>query len=399
MADKIKIEFQRGNKANIPDIDNGKVTLTKDTNEIFMDTETERVPLGIVRGKGPNSAILTNPRFSEANGTYSVSGGNGTVANYNFQTVFGLYNIKDKNTLFTVGNGTSRNNRSNAFDVYTDGHADLDSQGITRNSVVIKDYLDAAINLKLNNPTTFGVDIYGTYQCRFTDTIDITQDSDGKILTINDLKQGDFVYLRVDKINCSPGDLTIKLNDYNGYICEAHVNDVIGTSIIFSSNPIQKGTIICTYFESAEVYKNENISSINLKFIGIVNDYDPNYNSESDTINDFQIYDCSIERTDTYINIIFTDRIPENKKLLAYVSDATGDLSNTTYLIRIIANDKKYNMGTDASADYRENVVKLDKREIFCFKLNEITSKFFGILSDKSNDESNSDIIDDGNIG
>ena len=45
-------------------------------------------------------------------------------------------------TLFTVGNGIADADRSNAFDVYTDGHAELMTMGTTDNSVVIKKTLD-----------------------------------------------------------------------------------------------------------------------------------------------------------------------------------------------------------------------------------------------------------------
>ena len=39
-------------------------------------------------------------------------------------------------SLFAVGNGTSETDRKNAFEVYDDGHAEVQTQGATENSVV-----------------------------------------------------------------------------------------------------------------------------------------------------------------------------------------------------------------------------------------------------------------------
>ena len=60
-----------------------------------------------------------------ATGNFSHAGGKGTIANREAMTSIGKYNISNSrytnNTLFAIGNGTSDNNRSNAFVVKNDG--------------------------------------------------------------------------------------------------------------------------------------------------------------------------------------------------------------------------------------------------------------------------------------
>jgi hypothetical protein len=86
--------------------------------------------------------------WTVANGSFSHAGGQQTKANYKSQTAIGKFNDNKENTLFEVGNGTgtSDDERSNAFEVYVDGHAEVQTQGETDNSVVIKSHLDKNIN-------------------------------------------------------------------------------------------------------------------------------------------------------------------------------------------------------------------------------------------------------------
>lgn len=83
---------------------------------------------------------------SHASGTNTVakhvnssSFGTNTVTGYPGQTVVGEYNVETTNAYFVVGKGTSTSARSNAFEVYKDGHAELAMQGTTNKSVVIKE--------------------------------------------------------------------------------------------------------------------------------------------------------------------------------------------------------------------------------------------------------------------
>ena len=55
--------------------------------------------------------------YTEAIGDFSHAQNIHTIAKYNAQTVIGAYNDNDSLSLFEIGNGTSDNNRSNAFTV------------------------------------------------------------------------------------------------------------------------------------------------------------------------------------------------------------------------------------------------------------------------------------------
>ena len=74
-------------------------------------------------------------------GFASASFGYKTKADSHSQFVVGRYNKSVSNALFIVGNG-SDGSRFNAFEVYNDGHAEVQTMGTTDNSVVIKAYVD-----------------------------------------------------------------------------------------------------------------------------------------------------------------------------------------------------------------------------------------------------------------
>ena len=90
-------------------------------------------------------------------GKFSLAGGINTIVNHEgsiaygsnlntsaqYQAVFGKFNATSSTALFQVGNGTSTSSRKTAFNVFTDGHAEVQTQGTTNNSVVIKSTVDA----------------------------------------------------------------------------------------------------------------------------------------------------------------------------------------------------------------------------------------------------------------
>lgn len=100
---------------------------------------------------GSNSAVFGAKNKSKGNQNFTAGVLN--TSDGNFQTVIGLCNDNKADTLFEVGNGTyetvdnttTATSRSNAFEVYLDGHAELQVQGTTDNSVVIKKYLNDTI--------------------------------------------------------------------------------------------------------------------------------------------------------------------------------------------------------------------------------------------------------------
>jgi hypothetical protein len=81
-----------------------------------------------------------------ADGHYSHAGGDHTIANGRAQTAIGKYTEDNYDTLFIVGNGDD-DNRRNAFEVYTDGHAEVQRVGDTPKSIVTKEYVTDLQNL------------------------------------------------------------------------------------------------------------------------------------------------------------------------------------------------------------------------------------------------------------
>ena len=113
-------------------------------------------------------------RGTSADGKYSLAGGINAVANHEgsiaygrdlntsaqYQAVFGKYNKTNSSALFQIGNGTSESAKSNAFEVYNDGHAEVKAMGTTDNSVVIKSGLNTAIGDYLT--TKYGSTYYAS---------------------------------------------------------------------------------------------------------------------------------------------------------------------------------------------------------------------------------------------
>lgn len=83
--------------------------------------------------------------WTKASGAYSHAQNDHTLASHANQTAMGKYNRNKSNTLLEVGNGVDDFARSNAFEVYDDGHAEVKTMGSTDNSLTTKKYVDARI--------------------------------------------------------------------------------------------------------------------------------------------------------------------------------------------------------------------------------------------------------------
>lgn len=75
---------------------------------------------------------------SQASGKYSFAHGENVTATQQDQFVVGKFNKNKTDTLFEVGNGSNKDNLSNAFEVFADGHAELLTQGNNSNSVATR---------------------------------------------------------------------------------------------------------------------------------------------------------------------------------------------------------------------------------------------------------------------
>lgn len=108
---------------------NKLVTFFQNNQEIVKINLNDGSSSIVKNGQGNNSAVLVGDT-QEANGAYSFSEGQHTVANNRSEHAFGEYNKSNKandtfgdegNTLFSIGNGTSESTRKNAFEVMQNG--------------------------------------------------------------------------------------------------------------------------------------------------------------------------------------------------------------------------------------------------------------------------------------
>lgn len=87
-----------------------------------------------INGAGENSAILKNSG-GVADGTFSTSFGEYTVANNDAELACGKYNVSNADTQFSIGVGDSNTNRKNAFEVKQNGDAYFGSVLIKDNKI------------------------------------------------------------------------------------------------------------------------------------------------------------------------------------------------------------------------------------------------------------------------
>jgi hypothetical protein len=71
-----------------------------------------------------------------ASGENSFAHGYFVTAKRNNSAVFGAFNDPERGAIFSVGNGDNSSALKNAFDVFYDGHAEVQTEGTTDNSVV-----------------------------------------------------------------------------------------------------------------------------------------------------------------------------------------------------------------------------------------------------------------------
>ena len=139
----------------------GKKDSTQPTGEIFNDYTNNVASGNYSHAEGSSTTASSMSSHAEGSGTtasglLSHAEGSSTTASgyashaqnasttaaYEYQTAMGILNNNKSNTLLEIGNGTPSSTRSNAFEVYKDGHAEVQTMGTTDNSVVIKSALD-----------------------------------------------------------------------------------------------------------------------------------------------------------------------------------------------------------------------------------------------------------------
>lgn len=122
---------------------------------------------------------------TKANNMASTSFGINTTADREGQLAAGTYNKADTSAMFVVGNSTSNEDRKNAFVVKSNGTAELQDQGATKNSVVIKQTLDNTANDLDNKISNIK---YGTINYFFTADKPTPDSTNNYVLTDNSIK-------------------------------------------------------------------------------------------------------------------------------------------------------------------------------------------------------------------
>ena len=121
--------FEKSKVTAEKDEESKLVTFFQNNQEIVKINLNDGSSSIVKNGQGNNSAVLVGDT-QEANGAYSFSEGQHTVANNRSEHAFGEYNKSNKandtfgdegNTLFSIGNGTSESDRKNAFEVMQNG--------------------------------------------------------------------------------------------------------------------------------------------------------------------------------------------------------------------------------------------------------------------------------------
>lgn len=98
---------------------------TAGTSSIAMGTDVEASGIH-AHAEGLNTSAIGNYAFAggidtEVKGNVSFAYGEGLKASKYYSAAFGIYNSFDENTLFSIGNGDSDTERSNAFEVTKTG--------------------------------------------------------------------------------------------------------------------------------------------------------------------------------------------------------------------------------------------------------------------------------------
>lgn len=145
----------------------------------------------------------------KATGPHSAAFGFGTVAGSDYETVVGQYNVERTDTLFQVGNGTDANNRNDAFTVYNDGRAEVDSAPTTEKGVLRLADLGENIVFpygehSVTYDTTDGITVTGTMRIYIkktdSDSTSVYHDVENVSMSVP-LVAGDNVTIDADETN------------------------------------------------------------------------------------------------------------------------------------------------------------------------------------------------------
>lgn len=138
------------------------------TNDSKLESKADDTILLISEGEINQKAIL--PAIKHGNGVNTLTHGTGLVADYENQTVFGVYNDNDENNLFEIGNGSSATDRSNILEI-SQTTATVNSNTITLNGANDNNIEINEDGIEVEGPTK----ITGTTE--IVGVVDITDDT------------------------------------------------------------------------------------------------------------------------------------------------------------------------------------------------------------------------------
>ena len=140
------------------------------------------------------SVAATNTHLEGSNNSAAAPnthvGGSHNSAGQANQTVVGTYNDNQSGTLFEVGNGVDEGHRSNAFEVYSDGHATVGTGPTNDLDVATKQYVDNHHdNTKLDSGNVSGLDTVATTIINAINELVANKQNASNVNTLNTLSK------------------------------------------------------------------------------------------------------------------------------------------------------------------------------------------------------------------
>ena len=150
---------------------------TAGTSSIAMGTDVEASGIH-AHAEGSNTSAIGNYAFAggidtEVEGNVSFAYGEGLKTIKYYSAAFGIYNLADENTLFSIGNGNSDTERSNALEITKTGGKLHDKD------IATADNIPTSLPADGGNADTANKLASSSYTTLTIDTTDWTDNSDG----------------------------------------------------------------------------------------------------------------------------------------------------------------------------------------------------------------------------
>ena len=212
------------------------------------------------------NASTADGQYSHAEGTYTTASGMAshaegmyTVAGYDFQHVSGMNNDNKSNTLFEVGNGANSSARSNAFEVYTDGHINVNGDIYQNGSKL--NLMTIPLQKRLGSYNLLD----NTWSTAVVSTVTVTKNADGTLATsgtssaaddqeigVATLKAGTYKLVgcpadggsnayRLKAVNKTSSNSVIGYDDGEGLTITLAADATVGVNLVFAASVAMTG--------------------------------------------------------------------------------------------------------------------------------------------------------------